>query len=85
MQTDLVQKQERGGQEAASTHAYMMFLMSDSSEVEEIRMIRENGEEKARARRQGIVILANFAMWIHHMMMRHRRIHPTSTLVSAAH
>lgn len=44
----------------------MMLL----SEVEEIRMILEYWEEEAQAGRQGIVILPNFALWIHHMMMK---------------
>lgn len=41
------------------------------SEVGEIRMILEYREEEAREARQGIVILTNFALWIHHMMMKH--------------
>lgn len=54
------------------------------SEVGEIRMILEYWEEEARDGRQGIVIFTNFALWIHHMMLKQLLIHPTSTLVSVA-
>lgn len=61
-------------------HTCLELLLS---EVGEIRMMLEYREEEAREARQGIVILTNFALWVHHMMMKHLLIHPTSTLVSA--